>query len=241
VRRDHRPYYLKKASQKFSEFYVNHFLRPQLDALGKGFIFVKPWYVKLFGSTIELGDYVNVVASADRKVRLGVWAARDNQDMGRIQVGDYCIICPGVRIGCAHEITIGNNSMIASGAYITDSDWHDIYNRVTIGNTAPVKIGNNVWVGDSAIICKGVTLGENSIIGAGAVVTNSIPPNSIAAGNPARVVKELDEKEQFTTREQWFADPEELFKGFDYTDKIILKENSLFHWLRYKLFPSKKD
>ena len=131
--------------------------------------------------------------------------------------------------------------MIASGAYITDSDWHDIYNRITIGNTAPVKIENNVWVGDSAIICKGVTLGQNSIIGAGAVVVSSVPSNCIAAGNPARVVKELDEKEQFTTREQWFADPEALFKGFDYTDKLILRENSLYHWLRYKLFPSQKD
>ncbi len=241
MRRDHRPYYIKKASQKFSEFYVNHFLRPQLESLGQGAIFVKPWYIKLFGSAIELGDYVNVVASADRKVRLGVWSANETQNKGRIQIGDYCLVCPGVRIGSAHEITIGRNSMIASGAYITDSDWHDIYNRITIGNTAPVKIENNVWVGDSAIICKGVTLGENSIIGAGAVVANSIPPNCIAAGNPARVVKELNEKEKFTTREQWFADPEELFKGFDYTDKIILRENSLFHWLRFKLFPSKKD
>ena len=64
---------------------------------------------------------------------------------------------------------------------------------------------------------------------------------SIAAGNPARVVRELDQSEQFTTREQWFANPEKLFKGFDYLDKQILRENSLLHWLRYLLFPSKKD
>jgi carbonic anhydrase/acetyltransferase-like protein (isoleucine patch superfamily) len=131
--------------------------------------------------------------------------------------------------------------MIASGAYLTDSDWHDVYNRITIGKSAPIKIKNNVWVGDSAIICKGVTLGENCIIGAGAVVANSVPPNCIAVGNPARVVRELDESEQFTTREQWFANPEKLFKGFDYVDKQILRENSLLHWLRYLLFPSKRD
>ena len=120
MRRDHRPYYIKKASQKFSEFYVNHFLRPQLESLGRGAIFVKPWYVKFFGSAIELGDYVNVVASADRKVSLGVWSAKETQNKGRIQIGDYCLVCPGVRIGSAHEITIGRNSMIASGAYITE-------------------------------------------------------------------------------------------------------------------------
>jgi acetyltransferase-like isoleucine patch superfamily enzyme len=241
VRRDHRPYYIKKASQRIAEFYVNHFLRPQLESLGKGFTFVKPWHVKLFGSAIELGEYVNVVASADQKVRLGVWSAKENKNKGRIKIGDYCLVCPGVRIGSAHEVVIGNNSMIASGAYITDSDWHDVYNRIKIGKTAPIRIENNVWVGDSAIICKGVTLGENCIIGAGAVVANSVPPNCIAAGNPARVVKELDEKEHFTTREHWFADPETLFKGFDYTDKLILRENSLLHWLRYILFPTKKD
>jgi acetyltransferase-like isoleucine patch superfamily enzyme len=239
MRRDHRPYYIKKAFLKFSEFYVNRFLRPQLDALGKGFTFVRPWYVEVFGAPIELGDYVNVVASADRKVRIAVWS--EKKDLGRIRIGDYCLIGPGVRIGSAHEIIIGDNCMMAHGAYLTDSDWHDVYNRITIGKTAPIKIENNVWVGDSAIVCKGVTVGENSIIGAGAVVVNSVPPNCIAAGNPAKVVKQLDAAEQFTTRQQWFADPDKLFRGFDETDKQLLRQNSLIHWLRSLLFPTKKD
>ena len=239
MRRDHRPYYIKKAFLKFQEFYVHHFLRPQLESLGKGFTFMKPWYVEIFGSPIELGDYVNIVASADKKVRLAVWS--ENQDRGRIRIGDFCLISPGVRIGSAHEIVMGNNCMIASGAYITDSDWHDIYNRISMGKTAAVQIQNNVWIGDSAIICKGVTLGENSIIGAGAVVVNSVPANCIAAGNPAKVVKQLDIEEPFTTREHWFADPEKLFRGLDQTDKRLLCENSLLHWLRYLLFPSKND
>lgn len=239
MRRDHRPYYAKKILLKFSEFYVNHFLRPQLDSLGDGFTFVRPWYVEIFGSPIELGDYLNVVASADRKVRLAVWS--EKKGLGRIQIGNYCLISPGVRIGSAHEIIIGDNCMMAHAAYITDSDWHDVYNRITIGKTAPVKIEDNVWVGDSAIVCKGVTVGENSIIGAGAVVVNSVPPNCIAAGNPAKVVKQLDAGEQFTTRQQWFADPDKLFRGFDQTDKQLLRENSLLHWLRSLLFPSKKD
>jgi acetyltransferase-like isoleucine patch superfamily enzyme len=239
LRRDHRPYYIKKAVLKFSEFYVNHFLRPQLDSLGKGFTFVRPWYVEIFGAPVELGEYINVVASADRKVRIAVWS--EKKDLGRIRIGDYCLIGPGVRIGSAHEIMIGDNCMLAHGAYITDSDWHDVYNRITIGKTAPIKIENNVWVADSAIVCKGVTIGENSIIGAGAVVVNSVPPNCIAAGNPGKVVKQLDAGEQFTTRQQWFADPDKLFQGFDETDKQHLRQNSLIHWLRSLLFPFKKD
>jgi acetyltransferase-like isoleucine patch superfamily enzyme len=239
LRRDHRPYYIKKAYQKIEAFYVNHFLCPQLQSLGKGFSFVRPWYVEIFGAPIEIGRFVNVVASSDRRVRLAVWA--EEKGKGQIRIGDYSLICAGVRIGSAHAIHIGDNCMLASGVYITDSDWHDIYNRIIIGKTAPIIIENNVWIGDSAIICKGVTIGENSIVGAGAVVVESIPANCIAAGNPAKVVKQLDTEAAFTTRAQFFADPVALFQGFDQADRALLRENSLLHWLRYLLFPSKAD
>ena len=239
MRRDHRPYYLKKAYQKFQDFYVNHFLRPQLECLGEGFRFMQPWHVEIFGTPIELGDYVNVVASADRNVRLAIWA--EQKDKGRIRIGNYCLICSGVRIGSAHEILIGDNCMIASNAYITDSDWHGIYNRISIGKTAPIKIEDNAWIGDSVIVCKGVTIGENSIIGAGAVVVDNIPANCVAVGNPAKVVKKLDAVQPMTTRAQWFSDPVKLYQGFDRADKELLGQNSLLHWLRCLFFPSGRD
>jgi len=72
--------------------------------------------------------------------------------------------------------------MIAHGAYISDADWHGIYDRAEpVGKTKPIKFEDNVWIGDSAIICKGVTIGKNSIIGAGAVVTKNVPENSVFA------------------------------------------------------------
>jgi acetyltransferase-like isoleucine patch superfamily enzyme len=239
LRKDHRPYFVKKAYLKFQEFYVNHFLRPQLESLGEGFMFMRPWHVELFGAPIELGDYVNVVASSDKRVRLAIWSEQPGR--GHIRIGNFCLICPGVRIGSAHEILIGDNCMIASNAYLTDSDWHDIYNRISIGKTAPIRIENNVWIGDSAIVCKGVHIGENSIVGAGAVVVNDIPANCVAAGNPARIVKQLDAAEVFTTRAQFFSEPEKLLRAFDQTDKALLGGNSLRHWLRYLLFPSRGD
>jgi hypothetical protein len=55
------------------------------------------------------------------------------------------------------------------------------------------------------------------------------------------VVKQLDAAEQFTTRQQWFADPDKLFRGFDETDRQLLRQNSLIHWVRSLLLPSKKD
>jgi serine acetyltransferase len=131
--------------------------------------------------------------------------------------------------------------MLASGAYITDADWHDIYNRVAIGKTAPVRIEKNVWIGDSAIVCKGVTIGENSIIGAGSIVVDSVPANTIAAGNPARVVKELDPREKITTRAHFYSNPAKLFKDFDQFDRDMLQHNTLRGWLRHLLFPLKGD
>ena len=237
--RDHRPFFVKKTYLKLQRFYVAHFLRPQFSRLGRGYTFMKPWHVELFGTPILLGNYATVIATPDNKVRLSIWS--ENQDTGRICIGDYCMICPGVRISSAIDVSVGDNCMVASRAYITDCDWHDVYNRIAVGKSAPVRIANNVWIGDSAIVCKGVTIGENSIVGAGAVVVDAIPPNVVAAGNPARVVKTLDEGHPFTTRAQWFHDPETLFSDIHRLDKAMLKRNSVWHWLRYLFFPARGD
>jgi acetyltransferase-like isoleucine patch superfamily enzyme len=239
VQKDHRPYFVKKAYLNFQRFWAYRFLRPHFEKLGKGYTIMKPWNIEVFGSPIEIGDYVNIIASPDNKVRLSVWPETKNR--GRIKIGNYCLVCPGVRISSANGITIGDNCMVASNAYITDSDWHDIYNRIDSGKTAPVVIENNVWIGDSAIICKGTTIGENSIIGAGAVVVNHIPPNTISAGNPAKIVKQLDPKEKLTTRAQWYADPDQLEKEIDDLDREKLEGNTVLGWVRYLLFPTKGD
>lgn len=132
--------------------------------------------------------------------------------------------------------------MLANGAFVTDADWHGIYDRLeSIGACAPVVLEENVWIGDSATVCKGVTIGENSIIGAGSVVTTDIPPNCVAAGNPAKVVKELDPDIGYTKREKMFANPEELEKYMNAFDKGFLKGNSTLGWLRALLFPRKGD
>lgn len=241
MRKDHRPYFIKKAYLKFQEFYVNHYLRPQLESLGRGFTIMRPWHVRIFGSPIVLGDYANVVAASEKKVRLTVWS--EIAGMGRITIGNYCLICPGTRISSGHEIVIGNSCMVASNAYITDSDWHDTYNRVQpFGKMAPVRLEQNVWIGDSVIVCKGVTIGENSIIGAGAIVVNNVPPNTIAAGNPAKVVKELDPQAQLTTRAQYYESLAEFSTDFlNQKDKDRLSDNTTLSWIRSILAPQKGD
>ena len=239
MRRDHRPYFIKKAYLRFQNFYVRRFIAPQLDALGGGHTFMRPWYVEVFGAPIRIRHYANIIAAPDQRVRLAVWGAASGR--GSITIGDYCLISPGARISSADGIHIGDNCMLANGVYLTDSDWHDIYNRTVMGRTAPIVMGSNVWVGDSATVCKGVTLGENSIIGAGSIVTQSVPPNCVAAGNPAKVVKELDPERPFTTRKQWFQIPGIRNGGLDEFDREMLKDNTFWHWLRYLLFPSRDD
>jgi len=239
LRRDHRPYAVKKLFLNWQQFYVRRFLRPQFDALGHGHQFMRPWFVELFGAPIELGRYATVIACADARVRLCVWPHREGR--GLIRIGDYSLICPGVRISSACRITIGHGVMMASRVYLTDSDWHDIYDRTGPGREGPVTIGNNVWLGDSVIVCKGVTIGDNSIIGAGAVVVEDVPANVIAAGNPARVVKPLDRDRAFNTRGEWFADPARLARDFQAWDRALLEGNTMGHWLRYLWKPNRKD
>jgi len=240
LRKDYRPYYVKQAYLKFQKFYVERFLRPQFDHMGRGGAYMKPWNVELFGSNIRIGDFPTLIAAPDRKVRFTVWAG--GPDIVGIDIGDYCLICPGVRIAASRQISIGNSCMIASGAYLTDSDWHDIYDRsMPVGKSAPIILEENVWIGDSAIVCKGVTIGKNSIIGAGSVVVSDIPANVIAAGNPARVVRELDTNETMKTRAHWLSDPKKLSRDFDILDRAQLKGNTLLGWMRSVFFPRTGD
>jgi acetyltransferase-like isoleucine patch superfamily enzyme len=226
---------VKKAYLGLQRLFVKHFLRPQLASLGSHFVFMQPWHVKIFGSPITIGNCATVMATSDHKVRLTIWSNRSGE--GRIHIGDYCMICPGVRISSAAEIIIKDSCMIASKAYITDCDWHDIYDRISPGKNIPVRIEENVWLGDSAIVCKGVTIGANSVVGAGSVVVNSVPPNAVVAGNPARVVKSLDPDETFTARAHWFASPTRLFQQIDAWDRAMLQGNTLSGWLRSIIMP----
>ena len=218
---------------------MKHYLRPQFKQLGKGGAFFKPQYLKLFGSYISVDDFPTIIGARDANVQLTSWNIGDWK--GELKIGKYCLITPGVRIMAAESIEIGDACMFAHGAYISDADWHGIYDRSEpVGSTKPIILKDNVWIGDSAIVCKGVTIGENSIIGAGAVVTKNIPANVVAAGNPAKVVKNLDQGD-FISRKDFYKDPIQLAKDFDNLDKFNLKDNTFIGWLRSIFAPSKDN
>lgn len=97
----------------------------------------------------------------------------------------------GVHIAAKTSITIGKNVRIAPYTLIMDSDFHDIREHTSDGLCAPIVIEDNVWIASRAIILKGVTIGEGSVIAAGAVVTRSVPAYSMVGGVPAKVIKKL--------------------------------------------------
>jgi acetyltransferase-like isoleucine patch superfamily enzyme len=101
----------------------------------------------------------------------------------------------GASISCSLSINIGNNVLIGSGAVITDNDAHPInpFRREEASQILkrPVLIEDDVFIGARAMILKGVTVGKGALIGAGAIVTSNVPPYSIAAGNPAKVVGDV--------------------------------------------------
>ena len=119
-----------------------------------------------------------------------------------ISFGDNIEINDYVHIAAAEKIVIGNNVLIASKVFITDIN-HGIYNGsnsdspLTIPNkrllsTKPVIINDNVWIGEGVCILPGVIIGKGSIIGSLSVVTKDVPPYSIVAGIPAKVIKLYD-------------------------------------------------
>ena len=94
-----------------------------------------------------------------------------------IYIGDYVMIAPNVTLATASH-------PIAPDLRARDCP---------LGFNLPIKIGNNVWIGTGAIILPGVTIGDNSVIGAGSVVTKDIPSNVVAVGNPCRVLREISD------------------------------------------------
>ena len=130
--------------------------------------------------------------------------------------------------------------MFANSAYISDSDWHGIYDRaLPVGQSKQVTLEDNVWIGDGAIVSKGVTIGKNSIVGARAVVVKDIPENVIVAGNPAEIIKELDPREKQVSRAEMFSSPKSLDELYLEIDRISLKKNTFYRWIKSKFFPER--
>jgi acetyltransferase-like isoleucine patch superfamily enzyme len=116
---------------------------------------------------------------------------------GRIEIGSGSFLNIGVMVAAADLVEIGAHCMFANGCFITDAEhrFDDPEQPVPwqgFTSEGPTRIGNNVWCGANVVVTGGVTVGERSVIGANSVVTADIPPYSIAAGAPARVLRRIE-------------------------------------------------
>ena len=144
---------------------------------------------------IEIGERFHCVSSESRSlitlfspVRLTAF------DQASIKIG-HNVGLNGTAITSVKKISIGDETMVAPNTIIVDSDFHNPWppeQRWTAkAEGAEVTIGKRVWIGMNVIVLKGVTIGDNSIIAAGSVVTQDIEADCLAAGNPARKIKSL--------------------------------------------------
>lgn len=134
------------------------------------------------GGTIRIGEKVLLDATlVPSEIAVG--------NGGLLEIGARTYINYGVSIAAKKLIRIGEDCLIGTFVNIMDDDFHGIEDRNQPPPSAPVILERNVWLGARVIVLKGVTIGHDSVIGAGSVVTKSIPPRSVAVGLPARVIK----------------------------------------------------
>jgi acetyltransferase-like isoleucine patch superfamily enzyme len=152
-------------------------------------------------SRIEIGNGVQFISSSWRSSTANCFNCklRTFADTSSIIFGDHSGMTGGAIVARSKTIRIGPRCMLAPGVTILDSDFHIAWPPDKRHDTwetdidRDVTLEENVWVGMNSIILKGVTIGRNSVIAAGSVVVSSIPENSLAGGNPARVLRRLEE------------------------------------------------
>ncbi len=148
--------------------------------------------------TIEIGNEIAIISSPWRSSAASVMGSvrlRTFTREARIIIEDGCGLNGTSFTARTKRIHVKRNVMFAPDCMVVDSDFHEPWppeaRKTNPGfeRDADVTIGENVWIGARCIILKGVIIGDNTLVAAGSVVTRSLPPNCLAAGNPARVIK----------------------------------------------------
>jgi acetyltransferase-like isoleucine patch superfamily enzyme len=147
----------------------------------------------LIGSNNEFNNDFHVRCYEHGTVKIGSynWCSLRTQIVcaNRVEIGDYCILGRDVFISDTNEHPVDPEERLKATIVFWSSRNVDRYHSV---DNSPVIIGNNVWLGERAIILKGVRIGDNSVVAAGSVVTNDVSENTIVGGNPAKIIKKLD-------------------------------------------------
>lgn len=176
---------------------------------------------KKFDKYASVGKNFNICSRADCTaekeglISIGddcrVYGTLKSMGDGKIVIGDHTAIYERSIIGSANSIRIGNCVLVSNHVHIYDNNNHptapNIRHKMCVegfegdawrwvySSSAPIVIEDDVWIGEYAAVLKGVTIGRGAIVASHAVVTKDVPPYTIVAGNPARVVKEICDEE----------------------------------------------
>lgn len=179
-----------KLSQDYNKTYEDEveiraeILSSLLGEMGSGTFFQGP-------ITFHYGTHTKVGKNCFFNFNLTV------QDDADVTIGDRCNFGPNVTIVTPHHPMIAKER-----EYLLD----EAGNRVRLCWAKPVVIGNDCWFGANVVVCPGVTIGDGCVIGAGSVVTRDVPANRFAAGNPARVIREIGEADSMKYKPEILAE-----------------------------------
>lgn len=177
------------------KFYYEPLFKSQCEKVGRNF--------KIIRGTLQGIPYISgrlILLIGDNVTFHSVITFSGNKVFNNpiLKVGNNTYIGSRVSISVAKEITIGNNCYIADNIIIRDNDGHpiDVVERRNNKSVAkeevhPINIEDDVWIGSSSIILKGVRIGAGSVIASGSVVTKDVPPSTVVGGNPAKILKTL--------------------------------------------------
>lgn len=195
-----------------NKFQLDKFLTNILNVWSKHRILSKPnikisQYAKVQYRHIHCKTDSKLIVGKGSIIEAAIFFEKENAEL---HIGNNTFI-GGSRILCSDKIMIGNDVLISFDTTIVDHDSHSIFfkhrkNDVknwyqnkkdwTHVNRNPILIEDKAWIGMCSIILKGITIGTGAIVGAGSVVTRDVPPWTIVAGNPAKIIRQLSEDER---------------------------------------------
>lgn len=134
--------------------------------------------------TLTIGERV-LIWSTIARTELAVFQG------ATLEIGDRTSINYGTSIAATGSVRLGHDCRLGTHVMIMDNDFHEIEDRSVMPQPRPVVIEDNAWLANRALILPGVTIGHDSVVGAGSVVMTDVPPRCVVLGNPARVVKKF--------------------------------------------------
>ena len=179
---------------------------------------IKRYYkYKKFEKYAKVGENLNIcirsncTAEEAGHIRIGknceIYGTVQSMGKGEIRIGDHTAIYERSIIGSIESITIGNCVIISNEVHVFDNNNHPTSPKAREkmclegfhtdawhwkhADSKPIVIEDNVWIGERSTILKGVTIGKGAVVACNSVVTKDVPPYTIVAGNPARIVKEI--------------------------------------------------